>query len=141
MSIRTSLVIPCYDEADSIAQLCGRLEEVIPTLEEAGPVEIVFVDDGSSDGTAQIIEREANGELNEHEPHYHRFDRDYRSSRLPNGVRQFIVAVTIVCGVLGGAIVFASYSADCGASQYPPCFSHAELGETQDGVPAPRTAR
>ena len=88
-----------------------------------------------------IIEREANGELNEHEPHYHRFDRDYRSSRLPNGVRQFIVAVTIVCGVLGGAIVFASYSADCGASQYPPCFSHAELGETEDGVPAPRTAR
>jgi dolichol-phosphate mannosyltransferase len=59
VSIRTSLVIPCYNEVEGIPHLCARLETLIPPLLEAGPVEVVFVDDGSSDGTTQIIEREA----------------------------------------------------------------------------------
>lgn len=88
-----------------------------------------------------IIDSEAKGELNEHDPRYHRFDRDYQSSRMPNGVGQFIVAATIVVGILGGAIAFASASADCGASQYPPCFSHAELGEIQDGAASTGTTK
>ena len=88
-----------------------------------------------------IIEREARGELNEQDPEYHRFDRDYRDRRMPHGIRQFVVVVaTIVVGV-GGAIAFASITADCGASQYPPCFSHAELGEREDGTMLPRLVR
>lgn len=64
--MRLSIVIPCYNEVDSIPKLG---EELVPVLEQLagddGPdnwaeprVEVVFVDDGSQDGTlASLQER------------------------------------------------------------------------------------
>jgi dolichol-phosphate mannosyltransferase len=46
-----SLVIPCYNESESIDQLVGQLTVIRPQLERRGPFEIVFVDDGSTDDT------------------------------------------------------------------------------------------
>jgi dolichol-phosphate mannosyltransferase len=46
-----SLVIPCYNESESIDQLVGQLTAIRPELERRGPFEIVFVDDGSTDDT------------------------------------------------------------------------------------------
>jgi len=54
-----SLIIPCYDEADGIPQLCSRLRPLVRQLEAKGGVEIVFVDDGSRDGTQRVIEEQA----------------------------------------------------------------------------------
>jgi len=59
--VKTSLVIPCFNEADGIPQLCERLRPVAQTLRKDGEVEVVFVDDGSKDGTADVIRVEANG--------------------------------------------------------------------------------
>jgi dolichol-phosphate mannosyltransferase len=59
--ILTSIVIPCFNEVEGIYQLCGRLRELLPVLSRDGVVEIVFVDDGSTDGTADAIRREADG--------------------------------------------------------------------------------
>ena len=59
--IRTSLVIPCYNEADGIAHLCRRLGVLVAELEADGPVEVLFIDDGSTDETVREIEAEAAG--------------------------------------------------------------------------------
>lgn len=51
--IRFSIVVPLYNEAASLAPLYVRLTQVMTTLE--GRYEIIFVDDGSRDGTPQLL--------------------------------------------------------------------------------------
>src|SRR5271167_3044202 len=51
--IRFSVVVPLYNEADSLTPLYVRLTQVMTTLE--GRYEIIFVDDGSRDGTPQLL--------------------------------------------------------------------------------------
>lgn len=46
-----SLVIPCYNEESSIAQMISNLQPVVSSLADKRSVEVVLVDDGSSDGT------------------------------------------------------------------------------------------
>ncbi|HEX9005826.1 MAG TPA: glycosyltransferase family 2 protein [Bacteroidota bacterium] len=57
----TTLIIPCYNEVDGIPMLCRRLAPVIDRLRQEGHVDVLFVDDGSFDGTAGAIGREAVG--------------------------------------------------------------------------------
>ena len=51
---RYSFVLPVYNEEDTLPQLYKRLIAVVETLD--GPAELLFVDDGSSDGTHRILE-------------------------------------------------------------------------------------
>ncbi len=54
-----SLVIPCYNEEESIPALLPRLDDALKTLEAAGhTVEVIIVDDGSRDATPKLL-REA----------------------------------------------------------------------------------
>ncbi len=54
-----SLVVPVYNEEDSLEEL---LREVEPVLAEcAASYEVLFVDDGSSDGSAAVLERLRSG--------------------------------------------------------------------------------
>lgn len=47
-----SIIIPCFNEEDNIPHLAERLKPVVAQLRQADQqVEIVFVDDGSSDAT------------------------------------------------------------------------------------------
>jgi dolichol-phosphate mannosyltransferase len=46
-----SLVIPCYNESDNIAQLHEQFSAIRPQLEQHGAFEMVLVDDGSADDT------------------------------------------------------------------------------------------
>jgi dolichol-phosphate mannosyltransferase len=50
-----SVIIPCYNESEGIPALRSRIAAVLPALRERGKVEIVFVDDGSSDGTGEQL--------------------------------------------------------------------------------------
>lgn len=50
---RTAVVIAVLNEAENIEAVCA---EVIPALSPVAPFEVVFVDDGSTDGTAPIIQ-------------------------------------------------------------------------------------
>ena len=59
--MRTTLLIPCFNEAEGIPQLCDHLRLLLGRLGEVGDVELLFIDDGSSDGTADAIRREAAG--------------------------------------------------------------------------------
>ena len=47
-----SVVVPFYDEKDNVASL---LEEINVVMEVAGPYEIVAIDDGSNDGTLELL--------------------------------------------------------------------------------------
>ena len=47
---KVSIVIPVYNEEEALPELFRELERVCAgTLHDAGPVEIVLVDDGSTD--------------------------------------------------------------------------------------------
>lgn len=50
-----SIVIPVFNEQDSLAQLHCELDEV--ARHEQFPLEIIFVDDGSTDGSWSVIEQ------------------------------------------------------------------------------------
>ncbi len=52
----TSIVVPLYNEQDSLPTLVGELEKVFATM-PPGEVEYIFVDDGSRDGSWSIIQR------------------------------------------------------------------------------------
>jgi glycosyltransferase involved in cell wall biosynthesis len=49
-----SLVIPVYNEADSLVPLVSEIDEALATY--GTPYEIVFVDDGSSDGSFAVMQ-------------------------------------------------------------------------------------
>jgi len=51
---RISVAVPVYNEASSISELIARITAVLDR-QPAGPHEIVFADDGSSDASAQLL--------------------------------------------------------------------------------------
>ena len=51
-----SIVIPCCNEEDSVPQLATKLFPVLEQLRRDRSVEVVFVDDGSTDGTYQALQ-------------------------------------------------------------------------------------
>jgi glycosyltransferase involved in cell wall biosynthesis len=51
-----SIVLPCYNEADNLPLLLAAYAAEWPTL--SIPAELILVDNGSTDNTAQVLERE-----------------------------------------------------------------------------------
>ena len=48
-----SLVIPVYNERENILALCESITDVLIGLAE--PCEVLWVDDGSTDGTDEVL--------------------------------------------------------------------------------------
>ena len=58
MSVAFSFVIPFLNEEKTLAELYQRIAEAVrPLLAEGESFEVVFVDDGSSDGSVEEVER------------------------------------------------------------------------------------
>jgi glycosyltransferase involved in cell wall biosynthesis len=53
--MKLSVVIPVYNEKDNIQPMLSALEAALPNIEH----EVIFVDDGSSDGTPDMINKAA----------------------------------------------------------------------------------
>jgi glycosyltransferase involved in cell wall biosynthesis len=53
--VQISVVIPAYNEAETVGTLLDRLVSTLPSI--ASSWEVVVVDDGSTDGTADVIQR------------------------------------------------------------------------------------
>jgi glycosyltransferase involved in cell wall biosynthesis len=55
-AVSVSLVIPCYNEEDSLPELGTQLDAVVLMLQARGhDVEAIFVDDGSRDKTPEVL--------------------------------------------------------------------------------------
>jgi dolichol-phosphate mannosyltransferase len=50
-----SIIVPCYNEVENIPKIKSELMPVVAELADANSVEVVFVDDGSRDGTWQAL--------------------------------------------------------------------------------------
>lgn len=62
--MRISLVIPAYNEAEGVTTTADSLRPVIDYLREKYDVEVVFVNDGSRDNTADLLIREFTDDSN-----------------------------------------------------------------------------
>jgi glycosyltransferase involved in cell wall biosynthesis len=51
-----SIIVPCYNEAANLPQLIGRFEDLARTSTQS--FELILVDNGSSDGSADVFARE-----------------------------------------------------------------------------------
>jgi dolichol-phosphate mannosyltransferase len=51
-----SIVLPIYNEVENIARMGKELLPVVTDLARSNKVEVIFVDDGSTDGTSQAIQ-------------------------------------------------------------------------------------
>lgn len=59
-----SIIIPCYNEVENVPKIRAEFFPVVANLAQACMLEVIFVDDGSTDGTWQAL-TEAFGNLSE----------------------------------------------------------------------------
>lgn len=52
-----SIVIPCYNEAEGLPAMHDRLTQALDMLHERGRTQLVLVNDGSRDGTGDLLEQ------------------------------------------------------------------------------------
>lgn len=55
--MKVSLLVPCYNERDGVPQLAAALADLRRALLPVYRLEVVFVDDGSTDGTREVLDR------------------------------------------------------------------------------------
>jgi len=55
--VQISVVVPVYNEETVLPALRDRLRKVLDGAQVAGTYEVIFVDDGSSDGSAALLDR------------------------------------------------------------------------------------
>lgn len=71
-----SVVIPIKDERDNLAPLTNQLQKTLSALDgsRTAPFEIIYVDDGSTDGSSTVLDQ-----LSEHHPELRvlHFDKNY----------------------------------------------------------------
>lgn len=53
--VKVSVVVPVYNEVESLPELHQQLAQALCTLQK--PVEILFVDDGSNDGSFEVLQK------------------------------------------------------------------------------------
>ncbi len=75
----------------------------------------------------KIEQLDRDGQLDENDPHYHRFDIAPASTAAKLSPQAgFLAALVFLVGTLGGAFALASQSAEC-AGEFPPCLSSSEI--------------
>ena len=57
MATTLSIVVPCYNEESSLPALMARLDSVVMALAPEFAIDVLCVDDGSTDGTAEVVRR------------------------------------------------------------------------------------
>lgn len=68
-----SIVVPCYNEAESLPTFVTEVKKVIDTLQK-GVTEIIMIDDGSEDATLEVMRQLAR---EDERVHYVSFSRNF----------------------------------------------------------------
>lgn len=86
-----TIIVPSYNERDSIGQV---IESLLTCLKESAPYELIVVDDGSTDGSAEIA-----GRLAQRYPHVqvitHPYNRGYGAA-LKTGIRRMSTDLVVI---------------------------------------------
>ncbi len=86
----------------------------------------------------RILGLDAAGMLDDRDPAYHRYDSNYRTKRLPDGVRRFCAASAMIVFVLGGGIWLSHLTAGHTSQILPPYFSDKLINDVGQGpTPTP----
>ena len=60
--LRFTVVVPCFNEADSIPELLARIKAAFASIGADKQFEVLFVNDGSTDQTENVIRAQASSE-------------------------------------------------------------------------------
>ena len=94
-----AIVVPCFNEAESAGKLRLNLERLSDALPAKYAAEFLLVDDGSSDGTAEALEKEF---------------QNFPTARILRHERNLGIAAAISTGIrASGAEIVCSIDADC----------------------------
>jgi len=112
-----AIVIPCFNEAESVGKLRQNLERLCEALPQKYDAEFLLIDDGSRDGTAAALEREF---------------ADFPPARVLRHERNLGIAAAISTGIQAAvAEIVCSIDADC---SYDPVQLIDMLPLLADGV-------
>ena len=109
-----TIVLPCHDEASVLPELFTRLDAVLADLE--GDAEVVCVDDGSTDGTWEIMKEKAAS------------DPRYRGLRLSRNFGHQVALTAGLWAAHGEAVI--TMDSDL---QHPPEMIPALLAKAREG--------
>lgn len=59
-----TIILPCFNEADNVRVIASELTPIVDRLRRDRSVEIVFVDDGSTDNTGDLLQKSFTGDPN-----------------------------------------------------------------------------
>ncbi|MEZ4669888.1 MAG: glycosyltransferase family 2 protein [Anaerolineae bacterium] len=62
MADKVSLVVPAYNESEGVHQTAEAMRSILETLSKNYTMEVVFVNDGSKDNTADLLKAEFDGD-------------------------------------------------------------------------------
>ena len=55
--MKLSIIVPCYDEEETMPHLSEVLENILKELRKKYEIELIFVDDGSTDNTLKLLKK------------------------------------------------------------------------------------
>ena len=76
-SIKISLVIPCFNESQGVAK---TLDEILVHTSKLNGLEIIFVNDGSTDDTGKFLSNEKTAEISKAQYLENQFNQGYGAS-------------------------------------------------------------
>ncbi len=74
----------------------------------------------------KVVEKSESGTIDINHEYFHRYDQD-RRTEVASGVKQFVIASSVIVGLLGGGLVLGHLTAEKGTSVLPPYFDDRDF--------------